>query len=100
MRAMTGLPMFRSRSCISMKAPIQRQYCPLVEPIAACSSRSAPVQNALSPAPVTMTLATVSSQAACSKAAPSSRRVRKSNAFMTSGRSRVTVAVAVAASRA
>ena len=29
---MVGLPMLRSRSCISMKAPIQRQYCPLVAP--------------------------------------------------------------------
>ena len=57
-RAMVGLPMFRSRSCISMNAPIQRQYWPLVAPMAACSFRSAPVQKARSPAPVTTTTPT------------------------------------------
>ena len=84
---------------MSMNAPIQRQYWPDVEPMAACSSRSAPVQKARSPAPVTTTTATESSQAACSKARASSRMVGKSRAFRTSGRSMVTVATCAASSR-
>src|SRR4029079_7855051 len=100
MRAMVGLPMFRSRSCISMNAPIQRQYWPLVAPIVACSSRSAPVQKARSPAPVTATTAMASSHEASSKARPSSRSVWKSKALRTGCRSMVTVATPLAASLA
>ena len=68
-------------------------------PMSDCSSRSAPVQNARSPAPVTTTTATPSSHDACSNADESSFRVGRSRAFRTSGRSIVTVATPVAASR-
>src|SRR5579859_5545120 len=94
-RAIVGLPMFRSRSCISMNAPIQRQYWPELAPIRACSSRSAPVEKARSPAPVTTTTETSSSHDASSKARPSSRRVRKSKQLRTAGRLIVTVATPV-----
>ena len=99
MRAIVGLPMWRRRSCMSMNAPIQRQYWPLVAPMAACSSRSAPVQKDRSPAPVTTTTATPSSQDACSNARAISRSVGKSRAFRTSGRLMVTVATPRRASR-
>ena len=83
-----------------MKAPIQRQYWPLVAPIRFCSSRSAPVQKARSPAPVTTTTATASSHDASSKARAISRSVGKSKQLSTAGRLMVTVATPLAPSLA
>ena len=92
MRATVGLPISRSRSCMSLKAPNHFQYSfGLPTSSSAQASRSAPTQNAR-PVPVTTTTRMSSSHEASSNARASSRSMRKSNAFSTSGRFSLTVA--------
>jgi hypothetical protein len=91
-RATVGLPISRSRLCMSMNAPNHFQYSfELPSRSSPQARRSAPTQKAR-PVPVTTTTRISSSQEASSKARASSRSIRKSNAFRTSGRLRVTVA--------
>src|SRR5919206_3351487 len=91
-RAIVGLPISRSRSCMSLKAPNHFQYS-RGSPSSSSPHdlRSAPTQNAR-PAPVTTTTAISSSQDTSSHARASSRSMRKSNALSTSGRLSVIVA--------
>src|SRR6266478_7082632 len=92
MRATVGLPISRSRSCMSLNAPNHFQYRRgLSSSSAPQLFRSAPTQNAR-PSPVMTTTRMSSSQLASSKARASSRSILKSNAFSTSGRLSVTVA--------
>ena len=99
MRAIVGLPMCRSRSCISMNAPIQRQYWPLVDAHPCLLVEvGAGAERAIA-RPGHDDDRHRSSQEACSKARDSSRIVGKSRALRTSGRSIVTVATPASASR-
>ena len=91
-RASVGLPISRSRSCMSLKAPNHFQYSfELPSRSSPHARRSAPTQNAR-PLPVTTTTRISSSHDASSNARASSRSMRKSKAFSTSGRLSVTVA--------
>src|SRR6266571_4493710 len=91
-RATVGLPISRSRSCISLNAPNHFQYSRgLPTSSAPQLRRSAPTQKAR-PSPVTTTTRMSSSQEASSHARASSRSIRKSNAFRTSSRLSVIVA--------
>ena len=91
-RAIVGLPISRSRSCMSLKAPNHFQYSfEFPSRSSPHARRSAPTQNAR-PVPVTTTTLISSSQDASSNARASSRSIRKSKAFSTSGRFSVTVA--------
>ena len=91
-RAIVGLPISRSRSCMSLKAPNHFQYSfEFPSRSSPHARRSAPTQKAR-PVPVTTTTLISSSQEASSKARASSRSIRKSKAFSTSGRFSVTVA--------
>ena len=91
-RAIVGLPISRSRSCMSLNAPNHFQYSlELPRSVSSQERRSAPTQNAL-PVPVTTTARMSSSQDASSQALAISRSIRKSKAFKTSGRLSVIVA--------
>ena len=91
-RASVGFPISRSRSCASLNAPNHFQYSVgLPRYPSDHSRRSAPTQNAR-PAPVSTTTRIESSQDASSQARASSRSIRKSKAFSTSGRLSVIVA--------
>ena len=91
-RATVGLPISRSRSCMSLNAPNHFQYSRgLPTRSAPHALRSAPTQNAR-PVPVTTTTRISSSHDASSHARAISRSIRKSNAFSTSGRLSLIVA--------
>ncbi len=85
-RAIVGLPISRSRSWASLKAPNHFQYSfELPRRSAPQLVRSAPTQKAR-PVPVTTTTRISSSQEASSHARANSRSSWKSKAFSTSGR--------------
>ena len=92
MRAIVGLPISSSASCMRLNAPNHFQYSfELPSRPSPHERRSAPTQNAR-PAPVTTSTRMSSSQETSSHARAISRSIRKSKAFRTSGRLSVIVA--------
>jgi hypothetical protein len=85
-RASVGLPISRSRSCMSLNAPNHFQYSfELPTRSTPQALRSAPTQKAR-PVPVTTTTRISSSHETSSQARASSRSIWKSKALRTSGR--------------